>query len=118
MRKLSEIKIGGKTVVVRELTVFQVEQQLAAMAGQEQPTTLDWLFAQDYMPQAVLEKITEVEMQTLLTEETTPSDLEPLYKEALKINPFLAGALSQMRRIAALMEGHRILNGLGQPPST
>lgn len=118
MRKISEIKIGAKTVVVRELTVFQVEQQLAAMAGQDQPTTLDWMFAQDYMPQSVLEKITEVEMQSLLTEETVPSDLEPLYKEALKINHFLAGALNQMRKIATLMEGLTIPAGSGLPPST
>lgn len=118
MRKLSEIKIGDKTVTVRELTVAQVEQQFESMAKQQTPTTLDWLFAETYMPQSVLEKITGVDTASLLTEDTVPSDLKPLYEEAIKNNSFLAIALSQMRMIASLMEGPRILTGSEQPPST
>lgn len=125
MRKLSEIMIGTKKVIVRELTVAQVEKQFAEIAIQTEPTTLDWLFSEEYLPEVVLEEIICAPVSTVLTDDMAPSELEPLYKEALKINPFLAGALKQMRRIATLMEGLVIPteeqvtpDGSDQPPST
>lgn len=118
MRKISEIKVGDQKVVVRELTVAQVERQFKGLGGQQEPTTLDWLFAEDYMPEAMLGEIIGEPVTGLLTEDVAPSELEPLYREALKLNPFLAGALKQMRRIATLMEGLQIPDGSGPPPST
>ncbi len=125
MRKLSEIMIGTKKVIVRELTVAQVEKQFAEMVAQEEPTTLDWLFGEEYRPEVVLEEIICTPVSTVFTESMAPSELEPLYKEALRINPFLAGALKQMRRIATLMEGlelpakeQEIPGGSDQPPFT
>lgn len=118
MRKLSEINIAGKTVIVRELTVTQVEKQFGNLAEQSEPTTLDWLFADDYMPEALLDEIIDQPVAGLLTDEVSPSELEPLYKEAQRINPFLAKALKQMRRIATLMEGLQMPDGSGPPQST
>jgi len=125
MQKISEIKVCGKKVVVRELTVTQVARQFDGIEGQDVPTTLDWMFAEDYMPQNVLEEIISTKVETLVDDDTAPSDLEPLYKEALRINPFLEKALKQMRRIGTLMEGLEIetgvpvkRTGLQPPPST
>lgn len=120
MRKLSEIKIGDKVVVVRELTVAQVERQFSEIKTQEEPTTLDWMFSSTYMPEAVLAEIIGEPVALLITEETTPTDLEPLYKEALKINPFLEKALEQMRQIATMVEEMDLLkkqSGFAKLPS-
>ena len=118
MRNISEITVCGKSVVVRELTVAQVEKQLSAMSVQEEPTTMDWMFAEDYMPQSTLEEIVSMPLSALMAEETLPSDIEPLYKEALKQNPFLAKALQQSRRIANLLEGMEGLMGQQIPVQT
>jgi len=105
MRGIAEIKIEGHTFTVRELTYPQIIQQLQAIKEEEgEPSGLDWLFGKKYMPQATIEAILEENLDAFMQEhDLAPSQIEPLYKKAVEINPFLAGALQEMREIAELM---------------
>ncbi|SDP69739.1 hypothetical protein [Desulforhopalus singaporensis] len=114
MRKISEITIEGVKVKVVELTVADIDAMLPELEKQEEPTALDWMFADEYMTQSLLQKIIDVPVDDFLGKGLAPSELEPLYKEAAKQNPFLVKALSQMRKIADLMAA----NGLELPQST
>ena len=105
MRNIGEIFFNGHTVIIRELTVKQVAEQIEGIDSQIAPTTLDWMFADTYMPQAALEKIIDEKIENLIDDNTAPSDLEEIYKEAARYNPFLTTALSRMREIADLMRG-------------
>lgn len=105
MRGLSECKIAGKTFTVRELTYPQVLQQIKGIKDrEEEPTGLDWLFGKSYMPLETLTAIVGEDVEAFMVEQQlAPSEIVPLYKEAVEVNPFLAGALAQMREIAAMM---------------
>ena len=102
-KRLGEIIIKGKRVFVRELEVAEVDALLIELDTQHTPTTLDWLFADDYMPESALEKIIGQPVKEVLAPGIAPSELEPLYKKAVEVNPFFAKALEKMRGIADLM---------------
>ncbi|MCB2218055.1 MAG: hypothetical protein KQH59_18490 [Desulfobulbaceae bacterium] len=103
MKKLAEVTVGGVRVVVSELDVAQVERMITMIRNQAEPTTLDWLFADTFMPERVLQEIIGRPVQEVLqVGELAPSELEPLYEKALAVNPFLAKALAKMSELAEL----------------
>lgn len=46
MKKYSEVTLKGQVLVVREVSVTEVEEQIAEIDRQTVPTTLDWMFAE------------------------------------------------------------------------
>jgi len=121
MRKISEIKIGENKVIVRELTVAQVESCFDQQENVKETSALDWLFADEYMPENILEMIIDRPVAEVMPEDMAPSELEPLYKEALRINPFLGKALARMRKISEQMMSmdlQKLLYGSGAAPYT
>lgn len=124
-RKISEITVAGQKVIVRELTVTQVDSLISSIKEQAEPTTLDWMFAEDYLPESVMIQIIDQPLDELLAGgDIAPSELEPIYLEAMKLNPFLVKAVRQMRKIGSLLESlarqglDPMFPGSGRPPST
>lgn len=105
MRGIAEITLADHTFTVRELTYPQIVQQIKTIKEEEgEPGELDWLFGKKYMPQATIEAIIGEDLDAIMKEkDLAPSQIEPLYKKAVEINPFLAGALQEMRQIAEMI---------------
>lgn len=85
----------GKTVTVQELTVKQV-RELFERLKKEDPFFIDDLLDQP-VPALAVSESTGIQLDQL--EEATPSELMPLCKEVMEVNPSLASMIK--RRIEA-----------------
>ncbi len=94
MRGIGECTIAGKSFVLRELTAPQIIEELHRLDDPGEPHELDWLLAEKYMPVAAINKIAGEDVGAFWAgSDLAVSEIEPLFKKAVEVNPFLAGGL-------------------------
>lgn len=128
MRGLAETTIAGRKFVVRELTYPQILDLLKGIEEEVgEQSGVDRLYSSTYMPQSVIDKIIDADLEAFMVEnDLAPSEVEPLFKKAVEVNPFLARALKEWMEMSRWMMRSNLLqmsNSLksftaGQPSSS
>lgn len=95
-----EIKVGQKTVTVRQLDMGEINDYLE---GKSEPPTLADLLLERDVPERAVRLATGLTTEEINAKGVLPSELKELWNKVEEKNPFLAGLLQRLMKAGAEM---------------
>ncbi len=101
MRQTENLKVGDKEIIVKELTMAEIRNVMAALEKQEgTPHIIDLLFPD--MPAAAISISTGLSLKNL-EGDFTQSEIKQIRDKVEKLNPFFAKALNRLAKLGQSM---------------